>query len=112
MNITADMRIKELDHITNTNKYYNIVSISKYDRKIRSGDLKRKIVIQEKTATRSVIGGETYTWSDLYPCRASIWPISSKEGVASLKLKLKNLNRIRFRYPHNLMTEIIATEEV
>jgi SPP1 family predicted phage head-tail adaptor len=66
---------------------------------MRSGDLRHKITIQERTATADGMGGETLVWSDLYPCRASIWPISAKESIDADKLELKVDHRIRIRHP-------------
>lgn len=69
---------------------------------MRSGDLRHSIVIQSKVETSDGLGGFTYTWSDLYPCRAAIWPLSSKEQLDAMKLELKDINKIRLRHPKML----------
>ena len=71
---------------------------------IRSGDLKHNIVVQEKTATSDGMGGETLTWSDLYPCRAAIWPLKANEQLDAMKLELKVDHRIRIRHPRFSIT--------
>ena len=66
---------------------------------IRSGDLKHKIIIQEKTGTADGMGGETLVWSDLYPTRAAIWPMKATEVVDAMKLEHRVANKIRIRHP-------------
>lgn len=65
---------------------------------MRSGDLKHKIVIQEPTEVPDGIGF-TIVWSDLFPTRAAIWPLSAKEQMDALKLELSVNHRIRIRHP-------------
>ncbi len=66
---------------------------------IRSGDLKHKIIVQERTQTADGMGGFTDVWSDLYPTRAAIWPMKSSEVVDALKLEHKVDHKIRIRHP-------------
>lgn len=69
---------------------------------MRSGDLRHKIIIQEKTGVSDGLGGEIYTWSDLYPTRASIWPMKASETLDAMKLELKVDHRIRIRHPRTI----------
>jgi len=69
---------------------------------MRSGDLRHLIVIQERTSTRSAIGGLTTTWADLYPTRAAIWPLKATELLDSMKLELSVTHRIRIRHLRTL----------
>ncbi len=69
---------------------------------MRSGDLKHKIIIQEKTATKDGMGGFTHTWSDLLPTRAAIWPIKASERIDAMKLELQVDHRIRIRHPRTI----------
>lgn len=71
---------------------------------IRSGDLKHKIIIQEKTKTDDGMLGFTETWSDLFPTRAAIWPLSAREQLDALKLELNVNHRIRIRHPRISIT--------
>lgn len=66
---------------------------------IRSGDLRHKITIQEKTQTADGMGGFSETWADLYPTRAGIWPMKASEVLDSLKLEHRVDHRIRIRHP-------------
>ena len=66
---------------------------------MRSGDLRHLIVIQERTGTTDSMGGYTDSWSDLYPCRAAIWPVRATEQLDAMKLELKVDHRIRIRHP-------------
>ncbi len=66
---------------------------------IRSGDLKHKIIIQERTRTADGMGGFSEVWSDLYPTRAAIWPMKATEVLDALKLELQVDHRIRIRHP-------------
>ncbi len=66
---------------------------------IRSGDLRHKITIQERTQTADNIGGFSEIWSDLYPTRAAIWPMKATEVLDALKLELQVDHRIRIRHP-------------
>jgi SPP1 family predicted phage head-tail adaptor len=66
---------------------------------IRSGDLRHKITIQERTQTADGMGGFTDVWSDLYPTRAGIWPMKANEILDNLKLELNVNHRIRIRHP-------------
>jgi SPP1 family predicted phage head-tail adaptor len=69
---------------------------------MRSGDLRHAITIQEKTSTDDGMGGFTHTWSDLYPCRAAIWPIRATERLDAMKLELSVDHRIRIRHPKSI----------
>ena len=77
---------------------------------MRSGDLKHKIIIQDKTSTSDGMGGFSYTWKDLYPTRAAIWPIKAKERLDAMKLELQVDHRIRIRHPRTF--EITADMRV
>ena len=69
---------------------------------MRTGDLKHSIIFQESTESEDGMGGFSNTWSDLYPCRAAIWPIKSSEQLDAMKLELGNVNRVRIRHPRML----------
>ena len=69
---------------------------------IRSGDLRHRIIIQEKALTSDGLGGYTETWSDLLPTRASIWPLKASETIDAMKLELKVDHRIRIRHPKTI----------
>lgn len=77
---------------------------------IRSGDLKHKITIQERTRTEDGMGGFDETWSDLYPTRAAIWPMKATEVIDALKLELQVDHKIRIRHPRTF--EITAANRV
>lgn len=69
---------------------------------MRSGDLKHVITIQESTPTADGLGGSTLAWSDLYPCRAAIWPMKAAERLDADKLELRVDHRIRIRHPRTI----------
>ena len=69
---------------------------------MRSGDLRHKIIIQQRTSTGDGMGGFTETWGDLYPCRAAIWPMKATERLDADKLELRVDHRIRIRHPKML----------
>ncbi|MBW1813427.1 MAG: phage head closure protein [Deltaproteobacteria bacterium] len=69
---------------------------------MRAGTLKHKINIQESTQTADGLGGFTLAWSDIYSCRASIWPIQATERLDSMKLELQVTHRIRIRHPRSI----------
>ena len=73
---------------------------------MRSGELRHKIIIQKRTATADGLGGFTETWSDLYPCRAAIWPMRANERLDAMKLEHRVDHRIRIRHPR--MIDITA----
>lgn len=77
---------------------------------IRSGDLRHKVTIQEKTQTADGMGGFTETWSDLYPTRAAIWPMKAAEVLDASKLEHQVNHRIRIRHPRSF--EITADMRV
>ena len=66
--------------------------------RMRAGDLRHRIVIQEKTDTPDGMGGFTSTWSEKFKARAAIWPLSSKEQLDAMKLESVITNKIRIRY--------------
>jgi SPP1 family predicted phage head-tail adaptor len=69
---------------------------------MRTGDLRHKIIIQEKATTSDSMGGFTETFSDLYPTRAAIWPIRSAERLDAMKLELQVDHRILIRHPKSI----------
>ena len=77
---------------------------------MRSGDLRHKITIQERTQTSDGMGGFSEVWSDLYPTRAAIWPMKANEILDAMKLELQVDHKIRIRHPR--MFEIKADMRV
>lgn len=69
---------------------------------MRSGDLRHVITIQEKAEVDDGMGGFILTWSDLYPCRAAIWPLKATERLDADKLELRVDHRIRIRHPKTI----------
>jgi len=68
---------------------------------MRAGQLRHKVSIQESTETSDGMGGFTVTWADISgmeSVQASIWPLSAKESLDSMKLELQITHQIRIRY--------------
>ena len=78
---------------------------------MRSGTLRHKIYLQEQTETSDGMGGFDLTWSDVYPCRASIWTLNARERLDSMKLEVSADHRIRIRHPKSAI-EVTAKHRV
>jgi len=66
---------------------------------MRSGNLRHKIWIQQKSLTSDGMGSYTETWSDLLPWRAGIWPLKSRERLDAMKNELQVDHKIMMRHP-------------
>lgn len=65
---------------------------------IRSGDMKRRITFQTRSATKDGYGQESTTWSDLLSCWADIQPLSGRELVAAQAQLAETTHEIQIRY--------------
>jgi len=67
---------------------------------MRSGELDRKITIQQKTESRTPLGGVTESWATLAAVWAKVIPLSGREyfnATAEQRVASK-LTRFRIRY--------------
>ena len=62
------------------------------------GILRHSIVIQQKSATRDAMGGETNTWTDFTTRRARIMPLQGRELADQRKLYAEVTHKIILRY--------------
>lgn len=65
---------------------------------MRSGELRNRITIQQKSVTRDTYGGETVTWTDVATVWAAVEPISGREYFSSQQIQAEVTTRIRIRH--------------
>lgn len=71
---------------------------------MRAGELRHRVTIQQFTAARDAVGGETKTWSDLATVYAAALPISGREYVALRQAQSDITIRFRLRYRSGINT--------
>lgn len=65
---------------------------------MRAGNLRHKIVLQQKTVDDNTYGQSIPTWTDQIITYAAIWPLRGVEKMESLKLDNEVSHKIRIRY--------------
>jgi len=65
---------------------------------IRSGELRYRVEIEQRTEVADGIGGFTTTWSRYCYLRAGIWPLRGSEVIEAGRLEHRITHRIKTRY--------------
>ncbi len=73
---------------------------------MRSGKLRHRIIIQQKTATRGTFGEEIETWTTYHSCWAEIDPPKGREFFASQQKQTDVTVRIVIRYKSGITTKM------
>ena len=74
---------------------------------MQAGKLRHKIVIQENQflldeegkPQKDAYGAPVDRWVDVWPCRASIEPLSGREYFAAAQVQAEQITRFRIRFP-------------
>ena len=69
---------------------------------IRSGNLHKKITIQQVTEGRTESGAVTETWSTFAEPFASVEPVSGREYFAAQQVQAENTVKFRIRYQRGI----------
>jgi SPP1 family predicted phage head-tail adaptor len=76
---------------------------------LRSGDLNRRVNLEQRSSTRDSFGEELLTWSDLMTVWAEIQPLSGRELELAQKMASEVSHRITIRYQSSLTdTRMVA----
>ena len=65
---------------------------------LRSGSLRRRITIQQRSATKDTFGGQSTTWATIATVWADIEPMSGRELLAAQEVKSEVTHQITVRY--------------
>lgn len=65
---------------------------------MRSGPLRHRVTLQNRTSSKDEFGQLVETWTDLYVAWASVEPISGRELLSSQQTLGEVTHRIRTRY--------------
>ena len=68
----------------------------------RSGELRRKIILQQRSTTQDSAGGQAVTWTDLARVSAAIQPMTGRELLASQVVHTEVTTEIVCRYRADL----------
>lgn len=79
---------------------------------MNAGELRKRVILQVKTVTRSASGEETITWSDHATVWASIEPLQGREYFTAQKEQSEVTTRIRIRFRRNITSEWRVKESV
>ncbi len=71
---------------------------------MRSGQLRQRVTIQQKSVARDTYGGETVTWADVTTVWAAVEPIAGREYFSAQQLQADVNHRIRIRYYSGVTT--------
>jgi len=74
---------------------------------MRAGQLRYRVIIENKIKTRDTDGGEVVSWSTNIPVWASIQPLRGQEYFNAQQTKAIVSHRIRIRY-----TQLAASTEI
>ena len=69
---------------------------------MRSGELRHRLIIQERTSTVDSMGAPSEAWEDLKTVWGGIWPLRGREFLAAQQLGSEITCRIRIRYTENI----------
>jgi len=73
---------------------------------MRSGNLKNKVILEQKSVLTDTLGAENTTWSTFKECYASIEPLRGQELFVSQQIYNKVMCRIRLRYTDGIKTDM------
>ena len=76
---------------------------------MRAGDLRNRVVIQNRTATQDTYGGEVPTWSTVATVWAAVEPMTGREFLEGRTLEATVDTRIRIRYRSGLAPDMRVT---
>ncbi len=65
---------------------------------LRAGDLRRRITIQQRSASIDAVGGQSINWSDVATVWASIEPSGGRELMSAQKMSIDNPATITIRW--------------
>lgn len=65
---------------------------------LRSGDLRRQIVIQQRSTTKDTHGQESTSWSDVATTWAAIEPLNGRELLAAQAQQSETTHQVVIRY--------------
>lgn len=65
---------------------------------LRSGDLRRRVTIQQRTATQDTFGQSSVTWTDLFSCWADIQPMNGRELLAAQAQQFEVTHQVVIRW--------------
>lgn len=65
---------------------------------MRAGDLRHRVTIQAKQATRDAYGAEVVTWGDVATVWAAVEPLAGREFLQAQQVQEAVTTRIRVRY--------------
>jgi len=74
---------------------------------MRAGNLRRKIIIQNKTVVKDGFGGEDITWVTKKTTRASVKTLSGKDGFVADQFFGKDIREFKLRY-----TDVSYTDRI
>ncbi len=65
---------------------------------LRAGDLRRRITIQQRSASIDAVGGQSINWNDVATVWASIEPSGGRELMSAQKMNIDNPATITIRW--------------
>ncbi len=71
---------------------------------MRAGQLRHRIVLQSKTASRDAMGGDIITWSDRDTVWAAVEPLRGREYFSAHEFQSETEIRFRIRYRPDITT--------
>lgn len=75
---------------------------------MQAGQLRNVVMLQQRSTSLDSHGQQVTTWSNLFPGRANIEPLSSRELLASQAVQNELSHRITMRYRSEFATPIAA----
>ncbi len=77
---------------------------------LRSGDLNRRVILQQRSTSQDSFGELLNTWTDLTTVWAEIQPLSGRELELAQKMSSEVTHRITIRYQSSLTdTRTVST---
>ena len=73
---------------------------------MRAGELRHRVTIKSKGASRDTFGQETITWTTVATVWAAVEPLSGREYLAGAQLEAAVDTRVRIRYLAGVVPEM------
>lgn len=73
---------------------------------MQAGNLRNRIVVQDKSVTQNAYGEEVITWTAVASVWAAIEPLMGREFMAAQQVQAEVTTRIRLRYISGLAPEM------
>lgn len=76
---------------------------------MKTGELRHRVTIEEKTVTKDSYGGEEVTWSEVATVWAAVEPLQGREFLDGRRLEAEISTRIRMRYRSGVLPGMRVT---